>query len=175
MKPPTTRSTVNKKLIFHRSKPLKNIFLLSLLNVLFIPSVIAQEVGESNNQKQEIYLLIEQYNQARENKDTDLLENILTTDVDQLVSSGEWRRGIETAVQGMLRSSNRNPGKRTITVEQIRLLNSEVAIVDTRYEIQLEDGAVRNLWSTFLVVRQEGEWKITGIRNMSPANRIRRN
>ncbi len=82
-------------------------------------------------------------------------------------------RGIETAVEGMLRSSNRNPGKRTITVEQIRFLDSEVAIVDTRYEIQLEDGAVRNLWSTFLVVRQEGEWKIAAIRICHlPNNRI---
>ncbi|MGV2831970.1 DUF4440 domain-containing protein [Myxosarcina sp. GI1(2024)] len=85
-----------------------------------------------------------------------------------MVSSGEWRRGIETAVEGMLRSSNRNPGQRTITVEQIRFLDSEVAVVDTRYKIQLEDGDVRNLWSTFLVVRQEGEWKIAAIRNMSP-------
>ncbi len=68
----------------------------------------------------------------------------------------------------MLRSSNRNPGQRTITVEQIRFLDSEVAVVDTRYKIQLEDGDVRNLWSTFLVVRQEGEWKIAAIRNMSP-------
>ncbi|WP_052055234.1 SgcJ/EcaC family oxidoreductase [Myxosarcina sp. GI1] len=135
---------------------------------MFIPSVTAQNVGESNNQKQDIYLLIDRYNQARENRDTDLLENILTTDVDQLVSSGEWRRGIETAVEGMLRSSNRNPGKRTITIEQIRFLDSEVAIVDTRYEIKLEDNADRNLWSTFLVVRQEGKWKIAAIRNMSP-------
>ena len=167
MKPPTTIPKRNKKFILSRSKSLKNTFLFILLNVLFIPSVIAQNAGYSNDRK-DIYLLIDQYNQARENKDTDLLENILTADVDQLVSSGEWRRGISTAVEGMLRSSNRNPGKRTITVEQIRFLNSEAAIVDTRYEIQLEDGAVRNLWSTFLVVRQEEEWKITAIRNMSP-------
>ncbi len=168
MKPPNTTKKPYRQPIFSRSKPLKNIFLFILLNVLFIPSVTAQNVGESNNQKQDIYLLIDRYNQARENRDTDLLENILTTDVDQLVSSGEWRRGIETAVEGMLRSSNRNPGKRTITIEQIRFLDSEVAIVDTRYEIKLEDNADRNLWSTFLVVRQEGKWKIAAIRNMSP-------
>lgn len=147
-------------------------FLLFIcLNLVFIPSVIAQDREEKNSKNQDIYLLIEQYNQARENKDTDLLETILTQDVDQLVSSGEWRRGIETSIQGMLISSNRNPGERTISIETIRFLNPNVAIVDTKYEIKLDSNQVRNLWSTFIVVQQEGNWKIAAIRNMSPTQR----
>lgn len=146
-------------------------FLYIFLNLLFIPAVIAQNMEEKNSQNQDIYLLIEQYNQARENKDTNLLETILTDDVDQLVSSGEWRRGIETSIQGMLRSSNRNPGERTITIENIRFLNKNVAIVDTKYEIKLDTNQVRNLWSTFIIVQQEGTWKIAAIRNMSPTQR----
>ncbi|MGK7944255.1 MAG: DUF4440 domain-containing protein [Microcystaceae cyanobacterium] len=144
------------------------IFLLFLFtDILTVPSVTAQS-DPSAPSKQDIYRLIEQYNQAREDKNTVLLEQILTTDVDQLVSSGEWRRGIETAVAGMLRSSNRNPGQRILTVEQIRFLNADTAIVDTRYEIRLDSGVVRNLWSTFIVIKKEGAWKITAIRNMSP-------
>ena len=146
--------------------PLKliNIFLLICLNSLNLPSVMAQNVEDEKS----IELLIEQYNQARVEKDVNLLEKILSTDVDQLVSSGEWRRGIETAIQGMLRSSNRNPGQRTITIEKIRFVQANVAIVDTKYEIKLENNTARNLWSTFIVVQQEGEWKIAAIRNMSP-------
>ncbi|WP_081485129.1 YybH family protein [Crocosphaera watsonii] len=146
--------------------PLKliNIFLLICLNSLNLPSVMAQNVEDEKS----IELLIEQYNQARVEKDVNLLEKILSTDVDQLVSSGEWRRGIETAIQGMLRSSNRNPGQRTITFEKIRFVQANVAIVDTKYEIKLENNTARNLWSTFIVVQQEGEWKIAAIRNMSP-------
>lgn len=68
----------------------------------------------------------------------------------------------------MLRSSNTNQGKRTITVEQIRFLDPNIAIVDTRYQIELNDNRVRNLWSTFVVTRQNDQWKITAIRNMSP-------
>ena len=75
---------------------------------------------------------------------------------------------METAIQGMLRSSNRHPGQRTITIEKIRFLDSNVAIVDTRYEIKLDNNTVRNLWSTFIVVQQEAKWKIAAIRNMSP-------
>lgn len=145
-----------------------NIFLLIVTFMSSISSAIAQNIETSSSQQQEIYLLIKQYNQAREDQDVIELKKILTTDVDQLVSSGEWRRGIESSVNGMLRSSNRNRGKRTITIEQVRFLNVNVAIVDTRYTIELEDNNVRNLWSTFIVVRQNDEWKISAIRNMSP-------
>ncbi len=158
----------NHRFIVNLSRLLNNVGLFVLMNVLIISPIMAQETEEYNDKNRDIYLLIDQYNQAREKKDTILLENILTTDVDQLVSSGEWRRGIRSAVEGMLRSSHRNPGQRTITIEKIRRLDDNVALVDTRYEIKLQSDAVRNLWSTFVVVRQEDKWKIAAIRNMSP-------
>lgn len=147
-----------------------------IINIFFLIStflsstslVTAQNTKTLTPQEQEINQLIEQYNQARENKDVTQLEKILTTEIDQLVSSGEWRRGIESSINGMLRSSNTNQGKRTITVEQIRFLDPNIAIVDTRYQIELNDNRVRNLWSTFVVTRQNDQWKITAIRNMSP-------
>lgn len=143
-------------------------FALIFSFLLPISSVIAQPTETSNPHKKEIYSLIQQYNLARENKDIAELKKILSTDVDQLVSSGEWRRGIESSVEGMLLSSDRNQGQRTITIETIRLLNLDVAIVDTSYQIKLNDNTIRNLWSTFIVVRQDNEWKISAIRNMSP-------
>lgn len=124
---------------------------------------------DSKDQQQAIFSLIDQYVQARETKDTVLLKNILTTDMDQLVSSGTWRVGIEVAVKGMLQSSTRNPGTRTIEVDKIRFLTSDNAIADARYEIQNSDRTVRKMWSTFVVVRKEGKWKITAIRNMLPS------
>jgi hypothetical protein len=122
-----------------------------------------------DQQKQDIFSLIDKYVQSRETKDTVLLKSILTTDIDQLVSSGEWRDGIEGALKGMLQSSERNPGTRTIKVEKIRFLNSECGLVDARYEIQNADGTARKMWSTFIVVCDGDRWKITAIRNMLPA------
>jgi len=52
--------------------------------------------------------------QAREKRVTVLLKTILTANVDQLVSAGEWRIGIKAAVEGMIRSSANNPGTRTL-------------------------------------------------------------
>ncbi len=132
-------------------------------------SIFAQYTSDTNKQKQEIYSLIEKYTASRETMDTVLLKSILTPDVDQLVSSGEWRNGIEGAMKGMVRSSTSNPGDRSIKIENIRFLSTESAIADARYEIQNTDGTVRKMWSTFIVVYKEEMWKITAIRNMLPA------
>jgi uncharacterized protein (TIGR02246 family) len=116
-----------------------------------------------------ITTLIDQYSQARETKDTVLLKNILTDDIDQLVSNGEWRIGIRVAIDGMMRSSTSNPGSRTLTIDKIRYLGSASAIADCRYEIKNPDGSERKMWSTFVVVKQKGRWRISAIRNMLPA------
>jgi uncharacterized protein (TIGR02246 family) len=120
-------------------------------------------------QRQAVIGVVDQYEQAREARDTALLRRILTGDVDQLVSSGSWRRGIGAAVEGMLRSSDANPGERSIEVEQVRFLHPACAVADARYEIRNADGSVRRMWSTFIVVNYGGHWKIAAIRNMLPA------
>lgn len=120
------------------------------------------------NEDQLIISLIDQYSLARDKQDTLLLKHILTEDVDQLVSSGEWRMGIGAAVKGMMQSSQGNPGSRKLIVDKIRFLDANNGIADARYEIQNPDGTIRKMWSTFIVVNQKGKWKIAGIRNMLP-------
>lgn len=147
---------------------MKNFLLFTLFYGLITTCLYAQEVTNKLQQRQSMETLIEQYAQAREKQDTVLLRSILTLDVDQLVSSGEWREGIEGSMQGMKRSSDSNPGERVLTVDKVRFLSLETAIVDARYEIRNTDGTVRKMWSTFIVVQEEGTWKITAIRNMLP-------
>lgn len=140
-----------------------------LFNILIVTISLAQTRKEGDKRTQGIYELIDNYSRAREKQDTVLLKNILTDEVDQLVSSGEWRIGIRAAVQGMQRSSAGNPGTRTLIVEKIRFLDSKNAIADARYEIKNPDGSLRKMWSTFVVVQQQGRWKIAAIRNMLPS------
>ena len=121
------------------------------------------------SEQKAITTLIDQYAQARENRDTVLLKTILTADVDQLVSTGEWRAGISAAVEGMMKSSANSPGTRTLHIEKIQMLTASSAIVDCRYEIQNTDGTARKMWSTFIVVAAKRVWKIRAIRNMLPA------
>ena len=149
---------------------MKNTILLLLLNLFSVVFSFAQNNSPNNQQRKDIIALIDKYSEAREKRDTVLLKKILTTDIDQLVSTGEWRDGMGSAVQGMLKSSASRPGTRTLTVDKIRMLNTTTAIVDCRYEIQNDNGISRKMWSTFIVIDIEKIWKISAIRNMLPAS-----
>jgi uncharacterized protein (TIGR02246 family) len=114
--------------------------------------------------------LVRRYVNAREARDPRAIEALFTTDADQLVSSGEWRRGRDAVVAGTLASSASTGGTREITVETVRMIGPDVALADGRYEISgLADGTTRRMWTSFVMVRQGGAWRISGIRNMLPA------
>jgi len=142
------------------------LLLLSHLTCLIV--FYGQGATVNDKLQKAITSLIDQYSQAREKRDTDLLKTILTPDVDQLVSTGEWRTGIKAAVEGMMKSSANSPGTRTLHIEKIQTISSSSAIVDCRYEIQNADGTARKMWSTFIVVADKETWKIRAIRNMLP-------
>lgn len=148
---------------------MKNIVLLFVLNFAAASFLYGQPNMPNDIQRKAITALIDKYSEAREKRDTALLKTILTKDVDQLVSTGEWRDGIVTAVQGMLKSSATTPGTRTLTVDKIKMFNASTAIVDCKYDIQNTDGTARNMWSSFVVVADKEQWKISAIRNMLPA------
>jgi len=117
-----------------------------------------------------IRAIVKTYLDARERRDEHALRALFTEDADQLVSSGEWRKGREAIVTGTLASSQSNSGARTIAIETVRFPASGVALADGRYEIAGAQAAeTRRMWSTFLMVRQPDGWRIAAIRNMLPA------
>lgn len=150
------------------------------LVLLAVSSLHAQPRG--GDDQAAIRELVRRYNNAREANDPQAIEALFVADADQLVSSGEWRRGRDVLVKGAMASSARTGGTRTLTVEAIRMVTPEVAVADARYEISgLVDGSTRKMWSTFVVVRDRprdgaeappalGGWKISAIRNMLPAS-----
>ena len=146
-----------------------------MLRLFVVATLIAGAVGSAYAQaglprEAEIYDLVRRYVEAREARDAKAIEALFTADADQLVSSGEWRRGRDAVVKGTLASSAASGGSRTITVETVRMLGPDVAVADGRYEISGLAGAeTRRMWATFVVVRQNGTWRISAIRNMLPA------
>ena len=124
----------------------------------------------SGNEEAAIRAVVQKYVDARERIDPKAVEQLFTADADQLVSSGEWRKGREAVVKGTMASSSSTGGKRTVTVESVRVISSDVAIADGRYEITgLAGGVTRSMWSTFVLKRSGKEWRIAAIRNMLPA------
>lgn len=148
---------------------MKSLLFIFAFYLGFPLSSIAQITAEEKSNSLEIHALINEYAAAREARDLERLKKILTKDIDQLVSSGTWRNGMEEALPGMIRSSTSNPGTRTLEVEKIKFLKEKSAIADARYSIKNTNGSERKMWSTFILVKEKKQWKITAIRNMLPS------
>ena len=145
------------------------VLLVSVVVGGLMPGRLAAQGGNANDEAA-IRGVVQKYLDAREERDPKTLATLFTDDVDQLVSSGVWRRGREELVSGTLASSESNAGKRVLTVETIRFVTPAVGIADARYEIIGADGAAtRKMWSTFLMKRGDAGWQISAIRNMLPA------
>jgi len=122
------------------------------------------------NDEAPIRKIVSKYVDARERNDPKAVEALFTSDADQLVSSGEWRKGRDAVVRGAMASSRSTGGKRTITVEQVRFVAPDVAIADGRYELTgLSGGTNRSMWATLIVKKTSNGWRIAAIRNMLPA------
>src|SRR5690349_18087317 len=107
-----------------------------------------------NGDEVAIKTVVQKYLDARDQRDPKAVEGLFVADADQLVSSGEWRKGRDEVVKGTLASSASSGGKRTITVETIRFVTKDVAIADGRYELQGTNGGPdRKMWSTFVMHR----------------------
>lgn len=141
---------------------------LTFLILLVFPiAVFAQ--SNSGQDTEKIKFLIAEYSSARETQDSILLRKILTEDIDQLVSNGQWRIGLAEATAGMQTSTRSNPGTRSLEVEKIKFLSEDVALVDCRYIITSPNGSKREMWSSFSVVKTGENWRISAIRNMNPS------
>ncbi|HYP08868.1 MAG TPA: SgcJ/EcaC family oxidoreductase [Bryobacteraceae bacterium] len=130
--------------------------------LLCVQLLLAQDANPGSNDAA-VREVVKRYADARGVSDPKAIGALFTDEADQLVSNGEWRRGREALVKGMLSSSARDTGKRILEVETIRYLGRDVAIADARYEI-----GERKMWSTFIMRRGSDGWRIEAIRNMLP-------
>ena len=144
---------------------------MRLLPAISIALAAAFGIAAQNaNDEAPIRALVARYVAAREQIDPQAVAKLFTADADQLVSTGEWRKGRSEVVRGTMASSQAATGKRTITVESIRFITADVALADGRYEIAAAGGQqARKMWTTLLVVRTAEGWRIAAIRNMLPA------
>jgi uncharacterized protein (TIGR02246 family) len=140
--------------------------LLTPFLLLAIAPVFAQKPAD----EAAIRDVVKRYVDAREQRDAKAVAALFTADADQLVSSGQWRKGHDDVVKGTLASSEATGGKRTIAVESVRFLSPDVAIADGRYVISgTAAGETRRMWTSIICARKPEGWRIAAIRNMLPA------
>ncbi len=116
-----------------------------------------------------IRTVVAEYMAARNENSPEAVRRLFTPDADQLVSTGEWRKGLTDLVRGTSASSRKEAGKSSITVETVRLIDQDVSIVDGRYRTVSLNGATREMWTTLVLKRVGTDWRIAAIRNMLPA------
>ncbi len=146
-----------------------NSLLRCALGLVLTSACVAQSgVGERDNAA--IRDVVAKYLSARDQRNAQELASLFTGDVDQLVSSGEWRRGRSAVVNGTLASSSRTGGTRSITLTSIRLITPTVAIADGPYVLTgLAGSQTRKMCTTFVLSKGPDGWRIAAIRNMLPA------
>jgi uncharacterized protein (TIGR02246 family) len=128
--------------------------------------------GSVRADEEALRAVVRRYVEAREARDPKAVAALFTADADQLVSSGEWRQGRDNVVSGTLASSQ-GGGTRAIEVERMRFVARDVAVADGRYSITGGPGGDRRMWSTFVMVKEKGSWRIAAIRNMLPAPAVK--
>jgi uncharacterized protein (TIGR02246 family) len=139
-----------------------------LLSTLSLAPLCAQ-LPSSDGDAAAVRDVITQYMQARNQKEPDATRRLFTQDADQLVSTGEWRKGVDDLIRGAIASSQKETGQSSIAIESIRFLDPAVALVDGRYKTTSATGSVRNMWTSLVLKRTNSGWRITAIRNMLPA------
>jgi uncharacterized protein (TIGR02246 family) len=138
--------------------------IILLLTLLVTPRLYAQAPAAAADEKA-VKALIQKYVDARDARDPKTIEDLFTSDADQYTTAGEWRRGRPQVVEGTAESTKQNPGDRSIDVKAIRFVTPDVAIADGYYNIK---GSPVQRWTTILLKRESGVWRISAIRNMVP-------
>jgi len=139
--------------------------LLIMFSLLAAPALQAQTPAPASADESAVRAVIRAYVNARDARDPGAVEALFTTDADQYTTAGQWRRGRAQVVAGTAESTKQNPGARSIDVAAIRFVTPEVAIADGAYNIA---GSGQRRWTTIVLKRETGVWRIAAIRNMMP-------
>ncbi|HET7607271.1 MAG TPA: SgcJ/EcaC family oxidoreductase [Gammaproteobacteria bacterium] len=145
--------------------------LLLVLNGIAPIAFVSAQTADRAADEKAIRGVIQAFLDTREKNDAAALAKLMTEDVDQQQTSGNVRRGRDAVVSGSLATQQSTGGKRTITLESIRLIGSDVALADGRYDsVGRADGTDRHMLTSMVLRREGGAWKIAAIRNMLPSN-----
>ena len=143
--------------------------LLSLLSLVSVTGALAQSADRAADEKA-IKAVIQEFLDARDANDAKRVAAVLTADADQQQTSGERRRGRDAVVTGSLTTQRSTGGKRTIAVDSVRFIASDVALADGRYDsVGRADGSDLHMLTSIVLRREAGAWKIAAIRNMRPS------
>ena len=135
-----------------------------ILTLITAPALLAQAPTSAADETA-VRALIDRYVNARDARDESVIAALFTAEADQYTTAGEWRRGRAQVVTGTAESTKQNPGDRSIDLKAVRFVSPDVAVADGYYNIA---GSKVQRWTTIVLKREGGTWRISAIRNMIP-------
>src|SRR4051812_17401613 len=104
------------------SRSARGPILKSVLCCSILMTMPAQVPAGRSQDESDVRGIVQKYVAARESMDASAIEALFAPEADQLVSSGEWRKGRAAVVKGTQASSKSTGGKRSISVESVRFV-----------------------------------------------------
>jgi uncharacterized protein (TIGR02246 family) len=144
--------------------------LLVVLATIAVPAIGSAQAADRAADEAAVRAVIKAFIDTREKNDVAGFAALLTSDVDQRQTSGNMRSGRDAVVSGTMQTQQSTGGSRTISVDSLRFVGADVAMVDGRYDsVGRSDGTDQRMLTSMVLRREGGAWKIAAIRNMLPS------
>ena len=139
--------------------------LLFLMIMLVSPTIVWAAESASSKEENAIKLVLARFYEGWNAHDVEKMISVYSEDVDHINTYARWNRG-KPAIREDLRSFHSGPGKnsrKTYTVEKIRFIKPDVAVVQVR-----SLSAVGNI-GTYVMTKESGEWLVVSFTNVEYA------
>jgi uncharacterized protein (TIGR02246 family) len=142
---------------------LRGVFQLALATMSFAGLAATSHAQSQQQEEQAVRALLAQFYEAWNAHDVDKMVSVYAEDVDHINVFAEWHRGRQDVGEDLrlLHTKAKYDIRKTYTVEKIRFVRPDLAVVQVR-----SLSTVGNL-GTYVLSKAEGRWQVVSFTNVA--------